>query len=76
MEDLQTTILHQIRVSNFDHTFLTNWATELVHNFANFKAQHMDKLVREDSENILNIAGLGNSGLRQARGEKNLSPIL
>lgn len=74
MGDLQTTILHQVRTSNFDANMIANWATRLVHNFANFKAQQREELVSEVPEDLLEHARLGNPSLRQARKDQYISP--
>lgn len=63
MGDLQTVILHQVKMTNFDANKLIKWATGLVHNFANFKALQRDELLVESLEDLLEHAGLGNSGL-------------
>lgn len=65
MEDLQASLLHHVRISNFDPHVLGKWAFEIVHNYANFKA-----LQREEIEgvscDIFGLIGLGQSFTNRA----------
>lgn len=74
-EDLQASLLHQVRLSNFDPQVLGKWASEVVHNFANHKSLQRENTEGVSSE-ILGLIGLDHSFISRASSTKIGKPII
>lgn len=66
-DDLQASLLHQVRLSNFNLQVLGKWASYIVHSLSNFKAQQKGEMERV-SDDILSVIGLNHSFIQKASG--------